>query len=122
MPNPKILIVGHSADDAATLEAVVSAAGFAPIRAAAGADAVQRAKSEIPDVIVIDVVAPPTDGYETCRDLQSDVAVRHIPVIVVATRSEKADQLWARLQGASNVVPKPCAADELVGAIRNALI
>ena len=122
MSKPKILIVGHSAGDAANLEAVVSAAGFAPIRAAAGAEAVERARAEVPDVILIDVVAPPTDGYETCRDLQADVAIRHIPVIVVSTRNHKSDQLWARLQGASNLVPKPCAADELVGAIRNALI
>jgi len=122
MSNPKILIVGHSADDAANLEALVSAAGFAPIRAGTGSDALERAKAEVPDVILIDVVAPPTDGYETCRELQADVAVRHIPVIVVSSRNQKADQLWARLQGASNLVPKPCAADELVGAIRSALI
>jgi CheY-like chemotaxis protein len=122
MSNPKVLIVGHSADDAANLEAVVSAAGFAPIRAGAGADAIARAKAEVPDVILVEVVVPPTDGYETCRELQADVAIRHIPVIVVSTRNQKADQLWARLQGASNLVPKPCAADELVDAIRNALI
>lgn len=122
MPNPKILIVGHTADDAAKLAAVVSAAGFAPVRAAAGANAVERARIEAPDVILIDIVAPPTDGYETCRDLQADVAIRHIPVIVVSTRNQTADQLWARLQGASNLVAKPCAPDELVGAIRNALI
>jgi twitching motility two-component system response regulator PilH len=122
MSSPRVLIVGHSTDDAATLEAVVSAAGFAPIRAATGADAIERARAEIPDVILIDVVAPPTDGYETCRDLQADVAIRHIPVIVVSTRNQKADQLWARLQGASNLLPKPCATDELVDAIRNARI
>lgn len=122
MPNPKVLIVGHSADEAAKLEAVVSAAGFAPISARAGTDAIERARAETPALILIDVVTPPIDGYETCRELQADVAIRHIPVIVVSTKNQKADQLWARLQGASNLVAKPCAPDELVGAIRNALI
>ena len=122
MSSPKVLIVGHNADDAANLEVVISAAGFAPLRAATAADAVERARAVVPDVILIDVVAPPTDGYETCRELQADVAIRHIPVIVVSTRNQKGDQLWARLQGASNLVAKSCAADELVGAIRNALI
>lgn len=122
MSNPKVLIVGHSADEAAKLEAVVSAAGFAPISARTGADAIERAKAEAPALILIDVVTPPTDGYETCRELQADVAIQHIPVIAVSTRSQKADQLWARLQGASNLLAKPCAPDELVGALRDALI
>ena len=122
MSNPKVLIVGTTADDARKLEAAVSAAGFAPISAVGGTDAVERARTEVPDVIVVDVVTPPTDGYETCRELAADVVVQHIPVIVVSTRNQKLDQLWARMQGASNLVAKPCAADELVGAIRNALI
>ncbi|MGH8030552.1 MAG: response regulator, partial [Arenimonas sp.] len=78
--------------------------------------------SETPDLILIDVVTPPTDGYETCRELQADVAIRHIPVIVVSSRNQMTDQLWARLQGACNLLPSPCGAEELVGAIRSALI
>ena len=122
MSNPKVLIVGHSADEAAKLEAVVSAAGFAPISARTGADAIERAKAEAPALILIDVVTPPTDGYETCRELQADVAIQHIPVIVVSARNQKADQLWARLQGACELLARTCSPAELVGAIRKAMI
>jgi twitching motility two-component system response regulator PilH len=122
MSSRKILIVGESSVEAANLQAVVSGAGFAPICATPGTEAVERARAEAPDLILVDVVAPPTDGYEVCRELQADVAVRHIPVIVVSSRSHKSDQLWARLQGACNLVPKDCTPDELVGAIRHALI
>lgn len=122
MSTRKILIVGDPMVDAASLEAAVRGAGFAAIYASPGTDAVERARAEGPDVIVIDVVVPPTDGYETCRELQADGAIRHIPVIVVSTRHRQADQLWARLQGACDLVAKPCSPEQLVGAIRNALI
>jgi twitching motility two-component system response regulator PilH len=122
MSSRKILIVGDAAVEAANLEALLCEAGYTPIYAPAGPEAIERARTERPDLILIDIVVPPVDGYETCRDLQADVAVRHIPVIAVSTRSRQADQLWARLQGASNLVAKPCSPAQLVGAIRNALI
>jgi twitching motility two-component system response regulator PilH len=121
MSNRKILIVGDSIDEAAHLLALVVDAGFVPI-CAASADAVERARAEIPDLILVNVVAPPTDGYETCRDLRADVAIRHIPLIVMSARSHQSDQLWARLQGASNLVGQPCSGEQLLGAIRTALV
>ncbi|MGQ0587637.1 MAG: response regulator [Gammaproteobacteria bacterium] len=120
MSTPKILIVDDSDTRAARLEAIVRDAGFTPVHA--GSDALERARAERPDLILLNVVIPEADGYEVCRELRQDRAVRHIPVIAVATPRSQADQLWARMQGASDVVSAPYSIEQLIGAIRTALI
>jgi CheY-like chemotaxis protein len=81
------------------------------------------ARLERPDLILVDVVLPETDGYELCRELRGDRAVRHIPLIAVAanTRTET-EPLWARMQGASDFVDAAYTAEQLLSAIRTALI
>lgn len=122
MPNSKILIVDESPDRAERLELICRKAGFDVVRAKTGDDAVERARLERPDLILVDVVVPEADGYEVCRELRGDQTVRHIPLIAVATTRTEADPLWARMQGASDFVPTPYSAEQLLGAIRTALI
>lgn len=117
----KILIVDDSAAEVANLKAIVSEAGWMPVCAMSGAEAVTRAKAERPHLILMDVIMPGMDGYEAVRQLQADLATKHIPVIIVSTKNQKADHLWARMQGASTLVGKPYSRDELVGAIQTVL-
>lgn len=116
----KILIVDPATGNGGHLRDLVRQAGWVPV-CAAGEDAIERAKAERPAVVLMDLVLPPVDGYEVCRQFRADQATRHIPVIVVSGRAQKADQLWARMQGASDLVSKPCDVDGLLGAIRIAL-
>lgn len=122
MKAPRILIVDESQARAEQLEATLRQAGFEPVRASPGDDALERARAERPNLILVNVVIPEADGYELCRELRSDRAVRHIPVIAVASPRTQADQLWARMQGASDLVNEPYSAEQLLGAIRTALI
>src|SRR5689334_21100760 len=122
MATAKILIVDESPARAERLAAIVREAGFDVVRAAGGGDAVDRARAERPDLILVDVVPPQVDGYEVCRELRSDRAVRHIPLIAVAAaRGTEAEPLWARMQGASDFVDATYTAEKLLGAIRTAL-
>ena len=120
MPTPKILIVDDSDSRAARLDAIVREAGYTPVHA--GNDVLERARAERPDLILLNVVVPEVDGYEVCRELRNDRAVRHIPVIAVASPRTQSDQLWARMQGASDVVGQSDPVEQLLGAIRTALI
>ena len=120
MPTPKILIVDGSETRAARIDSIVREAGYVPVRA--GSDALERARTERPDLILLNVEIPQDDGYEVCRELRGDQAIRHIPVIAMTEPRNSADQLWARMQGASDVVSQPCSVEQLLAAIRTALI
>ena len=120
MSTPKILIVDDSDIRAARLHAIVRDAGYLP--RPAGHDVLERARAERPDLILLHVELPATDGYELCRALRNDQAVRHIPLLTIVAVRGQADQLWARMQGASGVVDSPPSAERLLGAIRTALI
>jgi CheY-like chemotaxis protein len=120
MSTPKILIVDDSESRAARLHAIVRDAGYTPLPA--GPDALERARAERPDLILLHVELPATDGYELCRALRNDRALQHIPLLTIVAVRGQADQLWARLQGASSVVGSSHSAEQLVGAIRNTLI
>jgi twitching motility two-component system response regulator PilH len=123
MPTLKVLIVEDSPARGEQLAALVQEAGFAVARVGRGQDIVERARAERPDLVLLDLVAPPTDGYEACRELRGDPAVRHIPLIVVAPMpSPLADPLWARLQGASDFTGPEKSPDHLLASIRTALI
>jgi len=67
----------------------------------------QYAKSEIPDLIFLDILMPDMDGYKVMRELQKDPDTKDIPVVFVSSKSQKADQAWAKMQGGRGFVPKP---------------
>jgi len=113
-----VLIVDDSVAEVANLRAIVTEAGWMAISASSGREAVDRAKSEKPHLILLDIVMPEMDGYEACRALQADPATKAIPIVMVSTKSQKADQLWARMQGAKALVGKPYSKTELIDAIK----
>ncbi|HVJ61495.1 MAG TPA: response regulator [Tahibacter sp.] len=112
------MIVDDSVAEVANLRAIVTEAGWMAISASSGREAVDRAKSEKPHLILLDIVMPEMDGYEACRALQADPATKAIPIVMVSTKSQKADQLWARMQGAKALVGKPYSKTELIDAIK----
>ncbi len=116
-----VLIVDDSVAEVANLRAIVTEAGWLAITAASGREAVDRAKSDKPSVILMDIVMPEMDGYEACRALQADPTTKAIPVVMVSTKNQKADQLWARMQGAKSLVGKPYSKSELIDAIKSAV-
>ncbi|TDR38702.1 twitching motility two-component system response regulator PilH [Tahibacter aquaticus] len=115
-----VLIVDDSSAEIANLRAIIAEAGWAAITAGTGREAVDRAKAEKPSVILMDIVMPDMDGYEACRALQADPATKTIPIVMVSTKNQKADHLWAKMQGARGLVGKPYSKSDIVDAIRAA--
>lgn len=103
----KVLCVDDSAAELDLLKKIVSSAGLAAICASNGKDALQLARAEQPDLIFLDIVMLGMDGFAVMRELQKDPSTRDIPVVFVSSKSQKADQAWAKLQGAKGFVPKP---------------
>ena len=60
---------------------------------------------------------PDMDGYEACRKLTNDADTKHIPVVFVTSKGQKADRVWAMMQGGKDLVSKPFTADDIVAQI-----
>ena len=109
----KILICDDSPTDLANLKNALSNTDCLLITASNGEEAVFKAKSEQPDVIFLDIVMPGMDGYAACRALRNDPETKHIPVIFVSSKHQKADRVWAQMQGAKDLVAKPYQAEDI---------
>jgi DNA-binding response OmpR family regulator len=94
-------------------------AGFGVLRAHGGAEALTLARTERPDVILLDVMMPDLDGRDTCRALKMDRALQHIPVVLFSSADER-DVHW-RGAGADAFLQKPFSIRALPEFIRSVL-
>lgn len=92
--------------------------GFQVSEAADGADAVRKAREEMPDLIVLDVEMPQLDGFETLREIRR---VSPVPVIMLTVRNEEDDRIKGLDLGADDYITKPFSARELVSRINAVL-
>lgn len=109
----KILICDDSQTDLMNLKNALQVTDCILITASNGEEAVQKAKSEQPDVIFLDIIMPNMDGYAACRTLRNDPETAHIPVIFVSSKHQKADRVWAQMQGAKDLIAKPYESKEI---------
>ena len=116
----KVLVVDDSPTDVNNMKTILSDAGCVVVVAVNGADAVVKAKAERPSVIFMDIVMPEMDGYETCRQLAADPATRDIPVVFVSSKAQKADLVWAQMQGGRGYVVKPYKPEQLIDQLKAA--
>lgn len=110
----KILICDDSETDRANLKKALEGTHYTLITATNGEEAVKQAKEQKPDVIFLDIVMPGMDGFAACRTLRNDPETKHIPIVFVSSKSQKADRVWAQMQGAKDLVGKPYAAKEIL--------
>lgn len=117
MPVEKILIVDDSPSDRQALLEKLSAHGYQCVTAENGDDAIAKSKSELPDLILMDVIMPGTNGYEATRAISRDALTRKIPVILCTGKSQETDRLWGLRQGARDYVTKPVDLRALIAKI-----
>lgn len=114
----RIMVVDDSPTDVEHLRQILQRAGFDVSLATSGTDALDRIKHDKPDCVVMDVVMPGMNGFQATRTLSRDPLTARIPVIVVSSKSQETDRLWALRQGAREYVVKPVNETELIGKIR----
>jgi len=114
MPVEKILIVDDSPSDRQHLLETLTTHGFSCVMAENGDEAIAKAKAELPDLILMDIIMPGTNGYEATRAITREERTRAIPVIIVTGKDGSTDRLWGLRQGAKDYITKPVDEQELM--------
>ncbi len=117
----RILIVEDQDDNRMILRDLLGVAGFEILEAVNGAEGVEAAKRELPDLILMDVEMPEMDGYEATRRIKDDPDTALIPVIVVTSYALSGDEEKARSAGCDDYVTKPFSPRALLATIRDRL-
>ena len=118
MPIKKILVVDDSPTERYALSDVLQKNGFEVITAENGEEGIAKSKSELPDLILMDVVMPGMNGYQATRTISRDEATRSIPVIICTTKGQETDKIWGMRQGAFDYLVKPLDHAVLLERIR----
>ncbi|MEZ6022330.1 MAG: PleD family two-component system response regulator [Hyphomonadaceae bacterium] len=116
----RILIVDDLEPNRRLLEAKLTAEYYDVVMASRGEEAVQLARREKPDLILMDVMMPGgIDGFEACRRLKSQPETRHIPVIMVTTLNEREDKMRGLQAGAEEFLTKPIDDVQLMARVKS---
>ncbi|MDM8547194.1 response regulator [Candidatus Venteria ishoeyi] len=113
----KIMVVDDSTVDLLNLKNIVSDAGYQVITASSGQEAIDKSATEMPDLIFMDVVMQQMDGYQACREISHEPKTKHIPIIFVTSKGQKADRMWAEMQGGKSLVQKPYTPAQIIEQI-----
>ena len=117
----KILIVDDEPDLLEMVQISLETEGYECIVAYDGFRALDRARREKPDLIILDVMLPGLNGYKICRLLKFDEQYKHIPIIMLTAEAQEKDRLIGEETGADFYMTKPFAADKLIAKVAELL-
>jgi CheY-like chemotaxis protein len=117
----KILVVDDEPLLRAMLRDALDAAGYTVLEAEDGRSALVTAKAEHPDCILLDVIMPDLDGYQTCELLKADPDLAAIPVLLISATTDLRVVDNAERVGAAGILPKPFAAERVQHAVAMAI-
>lgn len=113
----KILVVDDSPTERHVLAALLTGGGYEVITAENGEEGIAKARSELPDLVLMDVVMPGLNGYQATRTLTRDPVTKNIPVIVCTSKGQETDRIWGLRQGARDYLVKPVNGPELLAKV-----
>jgi CheY-like chemotaxis protein len=119
--NTRILVVDDDSSSVKLLKLNLETYGFDVVTTTNGRDGLEKASSELPDVIILDVRMPELNGWQVCEKLKKDPQTGAIPVIFFTAYSQKTDFEKSKKLGAALFLNKPLDPEELVEKIREIL-
>src|SRR5688500_12018823 len=120
-PKQKVLIVDDEPDTVELIEFNLKNAGDETVSAADGAEAIRKARTNAPDLIILDLMLPEIDGLHVCKLLQADPSTAGIPIMMLTAKAAEVDRVLGLELGARDYVTKPFSPRELTLRVRNLL-
>lgn len=109
----KILVADDEEDVKIIVQLFLESKGYEIVTAYDGLDAIDKAKSERPDLILLDIMMPVLDGFEVCRRLKSEPSTAPVPVIMISASSQSESKKRGLEAGAVDYIVKPFEPDHL---------
>jgi two-component system, OmpR family, alkaline phosphatase synthesis response regulator PhoP len=114
MDKKRILVVDDERHIVRLVQVNLERAGYEILTAYDGVEALEKVKTENPDMLVLDVMMPRMDGFEVLKNLQSDPRFQNIPVIMLTAKAQDADIFKGWASGVSSYLTKPFNPRELL--------
>ncbi len=121
MANERILVVDDEEDILELVDYNLTKNGFSVTGVTSGEDALARARADLPDLVILDLMLPGVDGLDVCKILKSDGKTSHIPILMLTAKGEEADVVTGLELGADDYVTKPFSPRVLVARVRAVL-
>ena len=115
--NRKILVVDDNLDSILIMRSTLETHGFTVLSAQSGPDALEQLRTEVPDLILLDVMMPQMSGLEVLQRIKSAHATAKVPVIMVTAKMQDEDVMTGYQLGADYYITKPCTAKQLLYGI-----
>lgn len=112
-----VLIVDDSPTELHVLQQMLARHGYQTLIAEDGESAIAEATHHQPDVILMDVVMPGTNGFQATRKISRNPETSKIPIIMVTTKDQETDKIWGMRQGATDYLTKPVDEKSLLARI-----
>lgn len=117
----KVLVVDDSPTEIFQFKDILEKLGHEVITADNGSDGVEKAISQLPDLVLMDIVMPGMNGFQATRKITKAAETKHIPVIIVSSKDQDTDKVWGQRQGAKGYITKPVNREELIAVISKLL-
>lgn len=121
MAKDRILVVDDEEDLLELINYNLSKEGYRVTCVGTGEDALREARTNPPDLIVLDVLLPNVDGLEVCKLLKNDTRTKHVPIVMLTAKGEEADMVTGLELGADDYITKPFSPRVLIARVRAVL-
>src|SRR3569832_1795092 len=113
-----VLVVDDNQDAINILSAILKKAGYLVGVAKDGQEALQKLNSDIPSLILLDVMMPKMDGYEVCKAIKTNPAVSQIPILMISAKTDGVSQKRGLELGAADYLKKPIQPNEILRKVK----
>ncbi len=121
MASQRILVVEDEKNIVRILTYNLEREGYQVTVAKDGEEAIEMAKRDLPDLILLDLMLPKVDGLEVCRQLRSGAKTAHLPIIMLTAKTQESDRVVGLEMGADDYIPKPFSPRELIARVKAVL-
>jgi DNA-binding response OmpR family regulator len=122
MGKEKILIIDDEPDFVETLTLMLQARNYDVVTALDGTEGLSKARTEHPDLTILDIMMPGMNGYEVCQKLKTSNDTKNMPVIMLTAKGEKASVIQARKAKADDYIVKPFNLPTLINKVSKLLL
>src|SRR5262245_949406 len=122
MPGETVLVIDDSPTILKVVQLVLTKAGFQVATAADGEAGVVAARERKPDMILLDFVMPKMNGYQVCRALATDGALKEVPVVLMSAKGDQVGERFVKVMGIVDYITKPFSPEAITAVVQHTIV